>query len=211
MLGRLVNRNFATWARLGQKHHRGVLPDFREPPCQGLRSDGGQRGKTDDTREIVCIEHSSPAADARLRGHGGGTPAVHPGSACRGASATPRPAWGGGRRRPARLRRQCRWRGSIGWGSRRPRHRGRHRGVHTGGPEADLYRFPLVSGGLRHQHRAGASDTPRVGGDAGRARLCGRDARWPSMVPQDVCRWSVSPPMWTGILRLYRLCCQVIG
>ena len=89
------------------------------------------------------------------------------------------------RRRPARLRRQRRCRGSIGWGSRRPRHCCRNRGVRTGRPEADPYRFPLASGWLRHHP---APEHPhRVGGDAERARVCGRDARWPSVVPLRTC------------------------
>jgi hypothetical protein len=53
-----------------------------DPQCRN-----GESQDISDVREMVFVWCSSPAA-GRPRGHGGGTPDVHPGSACRGAPAT---------------------------------------------------------------------------------------------------------------------------
>jgi hypothetical protein len=88
------------------------------------------------------------------------------------------------------MRRLCLRRGSIGKGSRRSWHRCRNHGVPTGRPDADPYRFPLGlgQGWHCHQPRVGASDTHCAGGDAGRSRVCGHGAQWPSVVPLRTCR-----------------------
>jgi hypothetical protein len=76
-----------------------AAPDPRGKACHALRSrayggfrqrrQGDQNGEVEHIREIVFIEHAPRAVDARLRGRGAGTPAVPPGSAPRGARATP--------------------------------------------------------------------------------------------------------------------------
>jgi hypothetical protein len=63
------------------------------------RGQGSRRGESQDTREIVWTRQHLQAAGARPPGHTTGTPAVHPGSACRGAPATRRPAWRSAHRR----------------------------------------------------------------------------------------------------------------
>jgi hypothetical protein len=60
-----------------------------------------------DAREIVFIGDSPRAAGAGLPGRGVCTQAVHPGSARRGAPATPRLASAPGHPRSARHRRGC--------------------------------------------------------------------------------------------------------
>jgi hypothetical protein len=65
------------------------------------------RREVPDDLAIVLLRDFTPGAGIAPRGRGGGTRAVHPGSARRGAPGTPRPALARGPRRSAPRPRWC--------------------------------------------------------------------------------------------------------